>query len=93
MMMDLSDFELLRQGAEAKLHLGTFLGRKAIVKERFCKKYRHPDLDARLNKERLKAEARALIRCKSIGVKTPTLYLADTSGYLVMEYLDCPTAR
>jgi len=91
-IMNLSEFQLLRQGAEARLHLGTYLGQKALVKERFSKKYRHPDLDFRLTKDRCKAEVRALIRCKQLGIRTPKLYHAD-HGCIVMEYLECPTAR
>lgn len=30
-----------------------YLGQPTIVKERFSKKYRHPDLDAKITKERL----------------------------------------
>ena len=33
---------------------GSFLGRSAIVKQRFSKKYRHPQLDAKLTVSRLK---------------------------------------
>ncbi len=93
--IDFSKYTLLKQGAEAKLYAGTFLGKKAIVKERFSKKYRHPDLNQKLNRDRLKAEARALVRCKTIGIRTPTLYLADSdSGLLIMEHLDQgPTCR
>jgi len=90
--MDLSQFELLRQGAEAKIYKGVFLGQPCIVKERFSKKYRHPDLDARLTKERIKAEARALVKCKTLGIRTPTLLGAENE-LLIMEYLNCPTAR
>lgn len=90
--MNLTDFTLLRQGAEARLYLGTYLGQRALVKERFSKKYRHPDLDARLTKDRSKAEVRALIKCKSIGIRTPKLYHVDQNK-IVMEYVDCPTAR
>jgi len=61
MTIDLSNFELLRQGAEAKLYLGEYLGQRAIVKERFAKKYRLPELDVRLTRERLRAEARSLV--------------------------------
>ena len=39
-MVDVSKFELIRQGAEARLYTGTFLGQDVIVKERFSKKYR-----------------------------------------------------
>merc|ERR1719510_2927980 len=86
---DFKDFVLLRQGAEARLHIGNFLSQKAIVKERFSKKYRHPQLDERLTKERLKGEVRSLMRCKLVGIRTPTIYFVDTNnGMLVMEYLD-----
>lgn len=90
--MDLSQFQLLKQGAEAKLYLGDFLGQKSLVKERFSKSYRHPDLDSRLTKERMRAEARAIIKCKTLGISTPKLFFVD-QGFLVMEYLDCPTAK
>lgn len=59
--------ELIAQGAEARLYKGTYLGKSVIVKERFEKKYRHPDLDERLTKERIKAESRAIVRAKSAG--------------------------
>jgi len=95
-MIDFSDFTLLKQGAEARLKVGTFLGgRKAIVKERFSKKYRHPDLDAKLTKERFRGEIRSLMRAKTVGIRTPTLYWVDaeTSSF-AMEYLDAaPTCR
>jgi len=95
-MMDFSsDFTLLKQGAEAKLKVGMFLGgRKAILKERFSKKYRHPDLDAKLTKERFRGEIRSLMRAKTVGIRTPTLYWVDAnSSSFVMEYLDAPTCR
>jgi len=86
---DFKNFVLLRQGAEARLYTGLFLGQKSIVKERFSKKYRHPLLDDRITKERLKGEVRSLMRCKLAGIRTPTIYFVDTNnGMLVMEYLD-----
>ncbi len=33
---------------------GVFLGRPAVIKQRFSKKYRHPTLDAKLTVQRLK---------------------------------------
>ncbi|XP_028174571.1 EKC/KEOPS complex subunit TP53RK [Ostrinia nubilalis] len=71
------DLQLLKQGAEAKVYKCTYLGLPCIVKERFQKNYRHPDLDACITKERIRNEARAIARCKSVGVKTPCLYLVD----------------
>ncbi|KAL0861384.1 hypothetical protein ABMA27_008932 [Loxostege sticticalis] len=70
-------FQLLKQGAEAKVYTCTYLGMPTIVKERFQKNYRHPDLDESITKDRIKNEARAIARCKSVGVKTPCLYLVD----------------
>ena len=95
-MVDLAkDFKLVMQGAEAKLYLGTYLGQKAIAKERFPKHYRHPTLDEQLTRERFKGEVRSIIRCKSAGVRTPTIYLADAqTSVIVMEYLeDAVTAK
>lgn len=86
--MDLSTFHLLKQGAEARLYTGTFLGQPAIVKERFSKTYRHPELDSMLTRERFKAEARALLKCKALGVRVPTMYLCDNeTSLLVMEHM------
>jgi len=86
--MDLSKCTLVKQGAEARIYEGTFLGKDAIIKERFSKKYRHPDLDTSLTKERLRAEAKALVLCKTLGVNAPTVYLCDTeTNIIVMERL------
>lgn len=82
-------FELINQGAEAKLYKGIYLGKQAIIKERFPKKYRHEHLDNFLTKERMKAETRAIVRCKSCGIRTPALYLVDFSRrIIVMEYFE-----
>lgn len=59
--------ELMKQGAEARLYETKFQGKTVIVKERFAKNYRHPELDKRLTKERLRAELKGLIRCKTVG--------------------------
>jgi TP53 regulating kinase-like protein len=92
MTINLANFELFKQGAEAKLYLGEYLGQRAVIKERFAKKYRLPELDVRLTRERLRAEARSLVKCKTLGIKTPILYHVDQSC-IVMEYLEFPTAK
>lgn len=82
-------FELISQGAEACLYKGSYLGRPTIVKERFVKTYRHPDLDSRLTKDRIKAEARAIVRAKAAGVATPTLYMVNMDRRSIyMEYVE-----
>jgi len=93
--MDLENFELFKQGAEARLYVGDFLGQSAIAKQRFSKKYRHPDLDKQLTKDRHKAEVRAIMKCKALGVRTPVLYLADseTSTIIMENVKNCATAR
>lgn len=93
--MDLSNYKMVKQGAEAKMYTGNFLGQEVMVKERFSKKYRHPVLDTQLTKDRHKAEVRALLKCKQIGVKVPTMYLADnlTTTIVMENILDSVTAR
>jgi len=46
---------------------------KIICKERFPKKYRHPQLDISLTKTRTKSEARSLIRCNRANVTCPSV--------------------
>lgn len=82
-------FTLFKQGAEARLLRGTYLGKPVLAKERFVKKYRHPDLDAQLTKERTRAESRAIVKCKSFGIDTPTIYLVDLHRRTIfMEYFE-----
>ncbi|XP_063369778.1 EKC/KEOPS complex subunit TP53RK [Cydia amplana] len=71
------DLKILKQGAEAKLYICNYLGKPTLIKERFEKKYRQPELDVTITKERIKNEARAIVRCKAADVKTPALYLVD----------------
>ena len=63
----MNNFELIAQGAEARVYKGIYLGKPTLIKERFEKKYRHADLDKRLTKDRIKAECRAIIRAKAAG--------------------------
>jgi len=87
--MDLSKFTLEKQGAEARIYSGTFLGQNVVVKERFCKKYRLPELDAMLTKDRHRSECRALLKCKSLGVPVPTMYLCDNeTSVIVMQRME-----
>ena len=83
-MVDLEKFSLVKQGAEARLYTGQFLGQEVVVKERFSKKYRHPALDSQLTKDRHKAEARSLLKCKQIGVRVPTMFLCDNTQFIIV---------
>lgn len=80
---------VLKQGAEARLFVGEFNGQRCLIKERFRKKYRHPDLDTQLTKERMRAEAKAIARCSAAGIQTPKIFHMDLNDRKIyMEYLE-----
>lgn len=79
--------EVLKQGAEARLMLGEFNDQPCLIKERFVKKYRHPDLDTHLTKERMRAESKAVSRCQAAGINVPKIFNMDlNSRKIYMEY-------
>lgn len=79
--------DILKQGAEAKLFLGHFQENPCLIKERFQKKYRHPELDTHLTKERMRAESKAISRCQAAGIKVPKIFNMDlNSRRICMEY-------
>ncbi|KAK6629175.1 hypothetical protein RUM43_002992 [Polyplax serrata] len=84
--------ELLFQGAESRIYVETYLGKEMLVKERFQKNYRHPELDNHLTRERMKAECRNIVRCKQFGIKTPAIYYVDLPKRLIyLEYFKSST--
>ncbi|OXB61017.1 hypothetical protein ASZ78_015014 [Callipepla squamata] len=74
----LPGLQLVRQGAEARVYRGRFLGRAAVAKLRFPKRYRHPALEERLSRRRTAQEARALLRCRRAGIPAPVVYFVDS---------------
>lgn len=84
-----ADTSILKQGAEAKLYISEFNSQKCLVKERFKKTYRLPEIDKQLSGERMKAESKAISRCQAAGILVPKIYhmnLNDRKIY--MEYFD-----
>lgn len=80
--------ERLHLGAEAEVHAGSWLGLDAVRKQRRPRGWRHPDLDERLGRQRLLAEARLLLRLHRAGLPVPALFDADVDeGRLVLERL------
>ena len=69
--------KLLHEGAEATVTSGSWLGKKAVLKSRRARGYRHPDLDRRLTRQRMAAEARALSRLSSVGFPSPKLMFLE----------------
>uniref|UniRef100_A0A336KB71 non-specific serine/threonine protein kinase n=1 Tax=Culicoides sonorensis TaxID=179676 RepID=A0A336KB71_CULSO len=83
------ELKLLQQGAEGRLFIGQYKGQKCLIKERFVKAYRHPELDTHLTKTRIKAEQKAAERCAKAGVLTPKIFEADLKERKIyMEYLE-----
>ena len=74
------------RGAEAVLSRGSLIGRDVAIKERISKTYRVAELDARLRRERTRAEARLLHRAKVAGVDCPVV-LEVTDFSITMDYL------
>jgi len=86
---------LLKQGAEARVYRTKFYKKKAIVKERFSKSYRHPSLDEKLTQRRTTQEVRSMLRCRKAGICTPSVYFVDYSTHCIFmeEVENCVTAR
>ncbi|WP_297497071.1 Kae1-associated kinase Bud32 [Thermococcus sp.] len=88
---------LIAQGAEAKIFEAEFgevfgadlLREKVIVKHRVQKRYRIPEIDIRLRKERTVREARILHRAKEFGVNCPHVYEVNMKDMtIVMEFIE-----
>lgn len=90
---------LLSQGAEAvtfqsliklqRVYLDNYLGEKVVVKERFIKKYRHPELDTRLTKKRIKAEVKNIEKARKALVNVPGIRKVDHEKRTIsFEYLE-----
>jgi Kae1-associated kinase Bud32 len=84
-----TDGKVIGIGAEAKLYLTTWRGRKVIIKQRGPKGYRHRDIDTRLRQGRTKGEGRLLALARLAGVRTPIIYDIDIKACsIIMEHLD-----
>jgi len=60
---------------------------RVVVKHRLLKNYRLGEIDARLRRDRTRAEARIISAARRIGVPTPIIH--DLNDFdIVMEYLD-----
>ncbi|KAG8866103.1 serine/threonine-protein kinase bud32 [Serendipita sp. 405] len=93
----LESSEIISQGAEAKVYKGYLTSPPTdpvLIKYRFPKKYRHPQLSAQLTRTRITSEARALARCVRSGVRVPDVRLVDVdSGIIAMEWINGKSIR
>lgn len=69
--------ERLYLGAEAEVWRGSWMGLPAVRKQRRFRSWRHPDLDDRLGRRRMIAEARLMVRLHKSGLNIPVLYDCD----------------
>ncbi|MBT3652126.1 MAG: Kae1-associated serine/threonine protein kinase [Euryarchaeota archaeon] len=82
------DEQRLHLGAEAEVWRGSWMGQSAIRKQRRNRTWRHPDLDDRLGRRRMIAEARLLVRLYRSGLNVPLLLDCDMfDQQLVMSYV------
>ena len=91
----MAELRLIAKGAEADLWLDPdWNGRKALIKRRGEKRYRHPELDRAIRRFRTVHEADIIHRAKEAGVPTPLLYQVDPEGAtIVMQYVEGDVLR
>ena len=64
------------------------------MKERVSKRYRHPELDTKLNKQRLNQEARCMAKCLKTSISCPGIYLVDSKTFRIyMEHVAGVTVK
>ena len=69
--------KIIAQGAEAKVYRGTWDDKECVIKERFVKKYRLPELDQKITKLRMNQESRNMGKAQKAGISVPALYHTD----------------
>uniref|UniRef100_A0AAQ4R736 non-specific serine/threonine protein kinase n=1 Tax=Gasterosteus aculeatus aculeatus TaxID=481459 RepID=A0AAQ4R736_GASAC len=91
----LSQAELIKQGAEARVYRAQFLGKPTILKQRFPKRYRHPLLDEKLTHRRTVQEVRSILRCRRAGISAPVVYFVDYASHCIFleEIVGSSTVR
>jgi Kae1-associated kinase Bud32 len=78
--------KIIQRGAEAILYLREGERGQELVKERVSKGYRIAQLDARIRKQRTRAEAKLMERAKASGVAVPRVR-TENDFSLIMEYI------
>ena len=85
---------LIKKGAEANIYVTQWYGKKAIVKIRVAKPYRHTFLDTQIRRRRSVNEAHMLSVAKMAGVPCPFVYFIDPLRCeIVMEFIAGQNAK
>lgn len=90
----MEELRLLRSGAEASLFETKYFGRKALLKKRLPKSYRHKELDEKIRLDRTRQEAWLLHRAKEAGIRTPCIYRIDRkNSEILLEFVEGKRAK
>ncbi|MFC1800712.1 KEOPS complex kinase/ATPase Bud32 [Nanoarchaeota archaeon] len=77
--------QMIAQGAEAKVYFDD----ERIVKDRFKKKYRHPEIDEKLRKRRTRSEGKILEKLQKLEFPSPEVMSIDDSNMQIgMQFID-----
>ena len=80
---------MMFRGAEAIVESVKWNGLDAISKIRNPRSYRHPALEKRLVRERMRSEVRIIMKLISNGLAVPSLYSVDVANsQIIMEFLE-----
>lgn len=66
--------KIITRGAEAEVWKGRWRERDVIIKKRVKKGYRHPRLDRKIRKLRVRKETRLLREARKLGIPVPIIY-------------------
>ncbi len=80
---------LLKKGAEARLYLDEWHGKRVVIKSRLPKRYRPEQLDRTIRRYRTIHEPQLMHEAKLAGVPTPTIFLVDVeNASITMKYVE-----
>jgi TP53 regulating kinase-like protein len=79
---------LFKKGAEANIYIDDWHGYRVVLKRRFPKAYRHPDLDTRIRKYRTIHEPQLIHEARKAGVLTPTVFQVNVKhSMIIMQFI------
>jgi Kae1-associated kinase Bud32 len=85
---------LIKIGAEARLRLIDWKGKRAVEKFRVPKGYRVSTLDERLRTSRIRTEVKLMTEARSLGISVPVIYDVDVvENKIVMEHIEGKQAK
>lgn len=80
----------IAQGAEAIIYKDD----DTVLKHRFEKRYRHPEIDKKLRKSRTRREAKVISKLQELQIAAPSLIkMDDKEMKIVMEHIPGPKVR